>query len=347
MTNGYTYDDLSKFMKKIDAENKKVIDELGDGTKGTVEIVSKRSNSREDVARAIIRLSNHLVEAKKWIENIHSTHFELLNEHMNMKKLQENKTLEAIGNLNRSLEKKLEKKSSEELQAIENINESLETQLKEKSSIQLENRNSDTEKLSQVPDWTKINFTSSISEVVSKTIRSERNREKEITSKRNKFIIFGVTPEDVDDPQGRWDSYDSLVRYIADDFNMDPDRDVIKWEKLNPGKSENMPIRVTLTNGDLMQQVLRKAADYKSLSEPLNRIYFTPDRTRDQHKMHKSLVEKLRDMIKRNPERRWVIKNGRDIDAGIFRKTPYYNSVPESEYDTSTKNNAVNMTHIK
>ena len=274
------------------------------------------------------------------MEKIHSTHFELLQEHIRVKDDHGNKTLEAIQELNQSVEQQLNTlpvfRENKILQAIEDLNASLENKLKKNSVdklqaiekfVQLENRNPDTEKPSHVPDWTKIDFTSSISDVVSKTIRAEQNREKEITSKRNNFIIFGVKPEDVDDSRGRWDSYDSLVKYIADDFNLNPDRDIIKWEKINPGKSENTPICVTLTSADLVKQVLRKATDYKSLSEPLNRIYFSPDRTSDQQKMHKTLVENLREMIKRKPERRWVIKNGQIIDAGTFCKTPPYNPV--------------------
>ena len=217
---------MSNFMKKCDTEKKKIVDELADGKYDSLENISKRSNSRDDLGKAIISLASQLVEAKKWIETIHSTHFELLNQHIRMRDMQEDKTLDAIEKLDKTLEHKL----AEKVSVTSNIESKHE---RGKSSSQ-----------PNVPDWTKIDFKTSISEAVSKSIRIERRKEKELADKKSNFIFFGVKPEDIQDKpkEDQWDSYNSLVRYVVDDCDLDMDNDIVKCEKI--GNSEAPPIRV-------------------------------------------------------------------------------------------------------
>ena len=309
MKQGYSFDDLNMFMKKCDLEKTKIIDELADGKNGSVENISKRSNSRDDLAKAIISLTNQLMEAKQWMEKIHSTHFELLNEHIRIQDRQENKTLDAIEKLNNTVDQQLIEKVSV------------------KSDIERESKTGDMDSTLQqnVPDWSKINFKTSISEAVSKSIRAERRKEKELAEKRNSFIIFGVKPEDAEnDQRGAWDSYDSLVRYIIDDCSLKMDKDIVKWEKL--GKSGVPPIRVTLRNPECVQQVLSYCSTFSRCKDPLNRFYVAPDRTKYQIEAHKELVKKLKDKINEQPGRRWVIKNGTIADVGDFVRATLYST---------------------
>jgi len=296
MKGSYSFEDMNKFLKKSVTEKEKIIDKLGDGKSATAETLAKRSNSRDDLAIAIITLGNYLTEAQNWIAKVHSAHFELLNEHVTMQKIEKSKTMEAIEKLADSVDEKLVEKVERD---TEHSSEAVKKQFP--------------------PDWTKINFETSVSEAVSKSIRTERKKDKELAEKSHSFIIFGVKPDDVnteDQLNAKWNDYDSLVKHIVDESFLDEDNDIVKWEKL--GKSDVPPLRVTMKNPECVMKVLRYSPWFKTWEAPLNRIYIGPDRTSEQIKAHKRLVEQLKEKIKEHPRRRWIIRNGTIIDKGAF-----------------------------
>ena len=76
---------------------------------------------------------------------------------------------------------------------------------------------------------------------------------------------------------------------------------------VNDGKSR--PIKVKLSSSDAVSHVLRKAKDLKT-SERHRFTFICPDRSAEERKAHKTLVEQMKLKMKRQPELYHYIRRG-------------------------------------
>ena len=120
------------------------------------------------------------------------------------------------------------------------------------------------------------------------------------------FMIFGKEERANED----------LSETIADilrDVNEKPR--VIECRRVgtvNAGKSR--PIKVKLSSSDAVSHVLRKARDLKT-SERHRSTFISPDRSAEERKVYKTLVEQMKLKMKSEPELYHYIRGGRIISV--------------------------------
>ena len=143
------------------------------------------------------------------------------------------------------------------------------------------------------------------------------------------LIFFGLTEPE----QESQDQLKNEVKEILEELDCDT---VPKVRRLgvgasgaNPGRPQ--PVRVTLSSSEEVHEVLKLGKQLKK-SDLYFGVYITLDRTPDQQKKHKLMVEKLKERIKEMPERKFYIKGGEicydlkaknvgvDRDKGVWYK---------------------------
>jgi hypothetical protein len=81
-----------------------------------------------------------------------------------------------------------------------------------------------------------------------------------------------------------------------------------------PKQGATRPVRFTLSSSDLAHQILRKAAQLRSVDGCKN-IYISPDRTFEQRLAHRTLVEELKKKRGAEPEKLHLIRNFKIISV--------------------------------
>ena len=164
-------------------------------------------------------------------------------------------------------------------------------------------------------DWTKIDFSTSISKAVTKSIRVERNKEKKVIDKRNNIMLFGMT-----DPNGGTYPSNEHAYDILQELDITKD-EVIDIDWIKPrDQCSNYACRVTLSHRLFVMRALRRANHLRDCGLHYDNVYVTPDRTSDQLTAHKALVKQLKKAIEDQPGRRWIIRLGKIVDAGDFKQ---------------------------
>ena len=164
-------------------------------------------------------------------------------------------------------------------------------------------------------DWTKIDFSTSISKAVTKSIRVEHNKEKKVADKRNNIMLFGMT-----DPNGATIPSDEHAYDILQELDV-PKEDVIDIDWIKPrDQCSSYACRVTLSHRVFVMRALRRANHLRDCGQHYDNVYVTPDRTSEQLISHKALVKQLKKAIEDKPDRRWIIKLGKIVDAGVFKQ---------------------------
>jgi hypothetical protein len=166
-------------------------------------------------------------------------------------------------------------------------------------------------------DWTKIDFSTSISKAVTKSIRVERNKEKKVIDKRNNIMLFGIT-----DPNGDRNYHPGYEHAYVILQELDITRDeVVDIDWIAPrDQCSNYACRITLSHRLFVVRALRRASHLRDCGLHYDNVYVTPDRTSDQLTAHKALVKQLKKAIEDQPGRRWIIKLGKIVDAGDFKQ---------------------------
>ena len=118
------------------------------------------------------------------------------------------------------------------------------------------------------------------------------------------MIFFGLTEPE----QESQDQLRNKVMEILEELDCDT---VPKVRRLGVGASKASPARprpvqVTLYSSAEVHEVLKLGKQLKK-SDWYFEVYITLDRTPDQQKKHKQMVEKLKEKIKEMPERKFYI----------------------------------------
>jgi hypothetical protein len=91
---------------------------------------------------------------------------------------------------------------------------------------------------------------------------------------------------------------------------------VEKCGRIGVRKTDGMgrPIKVTLRNNDAVKDVLSGAKALKNIVAPaysfkFSKLYLAPDRTDEERKVQKKLVQEMKESIKANPSKRYYIRD--------------------------------------
>lgn len=285
----YSFDELQGFLKDCRKHRTTILEKLAHGKDWTIDSFSDRANSRDELAKAVYYFENNLNQAMNLLDKVHSEHFAAVKELAEVRKDNGQLAIEAVNSLKSAIDEKLVDSAVDEAKG-------------------------------KTLDWSKIDFKKSISETVSKTVRAERKKERQIEEHKNSFMLFGAQEEFVGDGENaEWNNTESLVKDILDECGVD-DQNIMRIEKL--GRGGNNPVKVVMRSSCYVQHVLKQAPKFRGYPEPCWRnLYISPHRTKEQQVSHKKLVEKLKEQIRKDNSKRWVIR-GRDIvELGPFERT--------------------------
>ena len=167
-----------------------------------------------------------------------------------------------------------------------------------------------------VLDWNSIDFKKTLSEMVSKTVCAARKEEQLIEDNKHSFILSGVRDQFLG--EGKiWSNEGELAKDLLEKFEVDP-QELVKVEKI--GQGGNAPIKVTLTNICSVQKVMKNAYHLRGYEDHYKSIFIEPYRTEAQQDALQKLVRKMKKMIKMDPSRKWIIRDGKIVDDGSFRR---------------------------
>ena len=238
-------------------------------------------------------------------------------------KAEQNLHLNTIASFNKSLKivnenviKKFEHQESVLAKMEHQINQRVEScfTIFKKTSENLQDHVTELKKIENKPrvlDWSKINFVEPIKNVVKKTIRTDR----EMSEKSKNVMIFGIKL----DPMNQ--SYDTLEHYV-DNIRSELDfekSDIISWHSVGSRNDLTMSVRVVLRDRRLVNEAIKRSCVFRQFGAHFENVYITPDRTFEQLKMRRKLVDQLKLKIKEYPKIHWVIKNGKVESNGAFK----------------------------
>ncbi|MCP4460356.1 MAG: hypothetical protein GY816_20390 [Cytophagales bacterium] len=106
-------------MKKSKTDRDDRLKKLTDGKDWTLENLSRRANTREDLAKAVFSFASDLSAALKWMEKIHGDHFATMQELIKAKEESENKAVNAVNSLRSTIDKTKQEPVSSELLSSE------------------------------------------------------------------------------------------------------------------------------------------------------------------------------------------------------------------------------------
>ena len=91
-------------------------------------------------------------------------------------------------------------------------------------------------------------------------------------------------------------------------------RDCVRVGVKRPGETRPRPIKFTLSNSDHVTQVLRSAKQLHS-KDGYRSVYLCPDRTVQERKCFKKLLDQLKEKRKSEPNRTHYIRNNRIVSS--------------------------------
>ena len=115
------------------------------------------------------------------------------------------------------------------------------------------------------------------------------------------FVIFNKEERAAEDVS-------QIVSSVLEDISEKPR--IIECRRIGkPRHGKSRPIKVKLTSSDAVAYILRKAKDLKS-SEENKATFIGPDRTAEERKENRALVEQLKEKIKVEPGLYHFIRRG-------------------------------------
>ena len=301
------------------------------GDKLTPEVIMKKNNlPKQTLAEQIVQLkvlidenTNLLKQAAEEIISERSQHAKSAN---SIIKLQADLICSQKNNIE-ALEVSFDKKASEVVDKLSEKMSEMPTQSSFNSvSAKLKEHTNNTagnESTTSVMDWSKLDFSSSITNAMTKSLQAERTKERKISEKRNNVMLFGVVGDRSDD-----------VYRVLNELDVNKE-DVVAIDCIKSGSSsysyessemegdhafQKSNFRVTLAHCVIVRRALRNASRLKNCGGGYRNAYVTPDRTTEQLTAHRELVQKLKKKITEKPDRRWIIKQGKITDAGEFNE---------------------------
>ena len=164
-----------------------------------------------------------------------------------------------------------------------------------------------------VKDWSKIDFTTSITNAVAQSLKTETIKERKRAQRSCNIMLYGVKAIDSQTAEAR-------VYKVVDELCIARDNvEICSQVPTKSDKAKGQTFRVTLSHPIHVVKALRKAKCLKDKGVGYNNVYVTPDRTPEQHQRQKELVDILKKKIEAHPHRRWVIRSGKVIDGGQFQ----------------------------
>ena len=132
-------------------------------------------------------------------------------------------------------------------------------------------------------------------------------------------MLFGIQGEFVGNgEEAQWKDTESLAKDVLDECGVD-NQNFVKVEKL--GRGGDAPVKVVVRSSCYVQHVLKQAPKFREYPEPYwSKLYITPHRTKEQQVSHKKLVEKLKEHIRKDGSKRWVIRDGDITEIGPFER---------------------------
>ena len=125
---------------------------------------------------------------------------------------------------------------------------------------------------------------------------------KDIVEDRSRNVmIFGLAEADNE-------NLHSKTLEVFEELNEKP---FFKAERLGRKMedSKSRPVKVTMDNPVVVSELLKKSRDLKN-STDYSAVYLKPDRTVEQRRKHRELVNELKQSIKDSPDKRHFIRNG-------------------------------------
>ena len=177
-----------------------------------------------------------------------------------------------------------------------------------------------------VKDWSKIDFTTSITNAVAHSLKSEtiKNvvtnsvrlqniKERQRADRNSNVMVFGVKPMDsmMSDEQQIYKVLDELCISTEDVA-------LCSQVSTTSDSAKGSTFRVKMKHQAFVTKALRNAKNLKAMGDGYNNVFLAPDRTPAQQQKQKKLVSKLKEKIKAHPLRRWVIKGDEIVDGGQF-----------------------------
>jgi len=86
---------------------------------------------------------------------------------------------------------------------------------------------------------------------------------------------------------------------------------VISMGRMGKRSQTARPVKVVLRNRDTQTAILRKKSCLKG-TEKFSKVFISPDRTLEERNERKKLVDRLKDMIKKSPDKHYAIR-GKDV----------------------------------
>ena len=155
------------------------------------------------------------------------------------------------------------------------------------------------------------------------TLSKIKNVVKDIVEDRSRNImIFGLEETDKENLQNRtmevFEELDEKPFFRAERVG----------KKVDNNKSR--PVKVTMDNSVVVSELLRKSRDLKK-SQDHSAVYLKPDRTLDQRKKHRELVNELKQCIIDSPYKRHFIRNGKICyEETAIRNGSYFSSLDDA-----------------
>ena len=298
---------FDKLLGEIEASEKTMnsVFELGKkGTPITADLIEKRGGTKQDLAKTIIGLMAQMQKnssvMKKAISEIEKSREEARKGNIEVMKLQKDLLdcrTEEISKIERTVGKQLKSYSDavnenlkEQSASIDKIDSTL-------TRCNFETCTKEVKEPSSSTPFSVQNIRNVIRSAVKETrIDMARDRSKNL-------IFFGLTESE----QESQDHLRNEVKEILEELDCDTVPKVRRIGVGSPGRSR--PVQVTLSSSEEVHEVLKLGKQLK-MSDWYFGVYITLDRTPDQRKKHKIIVEKLKERIKEIPDRKFYIKGG-------------------------------------
>ena len=130
------------------------------------------------------------------------------------------------------------------------------------------------------------------------------------------FIIFGA--EEELECEGEEMTDKELVQEIFSIVKGGDEKSIVKCERVGVKKSADAkrPIKVTLKDSESVREVLNKSKVLKSFPSTgynfeLCKLFLSPDRSLEERIRRQNLVKEMKDLIKKDPEKKYYIRNNR------------------------------------
>ena len=324
---------FDKLLGEIEESEKtmnSVLDLWKKGTPITADLIEKRGGTKPELAKTIIGLIAQMQKnssvMKKAISEIEKSREEARKGNIEVIKLQKDlldfrtdeisKVERAVGKQLKSYSDAVNENLKEQSASIDKIDSTL-------TRCNFETRTKEDKEPSSSTPFSVQNIRNVIRSAVKATrIDMAMDRSKNM-------IFFGLTEPE----QESQDQLRNKVMEILEELDCDT---VPKVRRLGVGAikaspERPRPVQVTLSSSEEVHEVLKLGKQLKK-SDWYFEVYITLDRTPDQQKKHKQMVEKLKEKIKEMPERKFYIKGGEicydlkaknvgvDRDKGVWYK---------------------------